>query len=374
MTANHQKLMALDAVPGAEETRGEDLWQGAQGYLLGLVLSALLTALAFFFTGSDWLWGPSIPVALSVLAVAQIGVHLAFFLHLTTAPDSVNNSLALAFGTLIVALVIGGTLWIMYHMNLNMPPMTQMAAPAVTAAGAMGSQNATGVIEAASPTPVAAKVGGVVRSIDCDVGSRVRRGQLCATIDAPTLAQAVAQSEGALRAAQMRVAQDQAALAAAQARAAHRPAAKGRVDTLRQALSSDQRGATAAQQELDAAKARLEDAKVVAPTDGVVLARNVEPGQAVAANSQHPLFLLAPDATTVVFRGFAPGSAAAALKAGEKVVFTVDQLQGETFEGEIIRVAAVQGAAVAEVVVLAPNPRAAMKPGMKATIRMPASN
>ena len=126
MTADHEKLMALDAAPGAEDAQAEHLLSGAQGYLLGLVLSALLTALAFFFTGSDWLWGPSIPVALSVLAVAQIGVHLAFFLHLTTAPDSVNNSLALAFGTLIVALVIGGTLWIMYHMNQNMPPMDQI--------------------------------------------------------------------------------------------------------------------------------------------------------------------------------------------------------------------------------------------------------
>src|SRR5208283_3363079 len=179
MSANHEKLMALDTVPGAEDARGEDLWEGVQGYLIGLVLSALLTALAFFFTGSDWLWGPSIPVALSVLAVAQIGVHLAFFLHLTTAPDSVNNSLALAFGTLIVGLVIGGTLWIMYHMNLNMPPMTQMATPAITKAG---SRSATGVIEAASPTPVAAKIAGAIRSIDCEVGAQVRQGQLCATI------------------------------------------------------------------------------------------------------------------------------------------------------------------------------------------------
>ena len=80
MTANHEKLMALDAAPGSEDARTEHLLSGAQGYFLGLVLSALLTALAFFFTGSAWLWGPNIPVALSVLAVAQIGVHLAFFL------------------------------------------------------------------------------------------------------------------------------------------------------------------------------------------------------------------------------------------------------------------------------------------------------
>ncbi len=366
MTANHEKLMALDAVPGAEDARGEDLWEGVQGYLIGLVLSALLTALAFFFTGSDWLWGPSIPVALSVLAVAQIGVHLAFFLHLTTAPDSVNNSLALAFGTLIVGLVIGGTLWIMYHMNLNMPPMTQMATPAITKAG---SRSATGVIEAASPTPVAAKIAGVIRSIDCEVGAQVRQGQLCATIDARPLEQAVAQGESALRAAQARVTQDQTALAAARALAARRPAARGRVGALQDALGRDERSADAAREELDAAKARLDDAKIVAPTDGVVTARNVAPGQTVAANSQQPLFLFAPGAA-VEFKASLPGSLAA-LKPGDSVVFTVEALRGKSFDGEILSVTPAQGGEGGQVVVRAKNPGAALRPGMKARIRTP---
>jgi cytochrome o ubiquinol oxidase subunit IV len=60
------------------------------------------------------------------LAVAQIGVHLVFFLHITTAPDNTNNVLALAFGVLIVALVIGGSIWIMDHLDERMMPMDQM--------------------------------------------------------------------------------------------------------------------------------------------------------------------------------------------------------------------------------------------------------
>jgi cytochrome o ubiquinol oxidase subunit IV len=59
-----------------------------------------------------------------VLAVAQIGVHLVFFLHITTAPDNTNNILALAFGVLIVVLIIGGSLWIMANLNRNMMPST----------------------------------------------------------------------------------------------------------------------------------------------------------------------------------------------------------------------------------------------------------
>ncbi|MGB8128121.1 MAG: cytochrome C oxidase subunit IV family protein, partial [Pseudolabrys sp.] len=69
---------------------------------------------------------PAIPSALVALAVAQIGVHLVFFLHITTAPDNTNNVLALAFGVLIVGLIIGGSVWIMDHMNQIMMPMHQL--------------------------------------------------------------------------------------------------------------------------------------------------------------------------------------------------------------------------------------------------------
>jgi len=61
-----------------------------------------------------------------VLALAQMGVHLVFFLHITTGPDNTNNVLALAFGVLFVVLVIGGSLWIMANLNHNMMPMDQL--------------------------------------------------------------------------------------------------------------------------------------------------------------------------------------------------------------------------------------------------------
>jgi len=61
-----------------------------------------------------------------VLAIAQMGVHLVFFLHITTGPDNTNNVLALAFGVLIVLLVMCGSLWIMANLNHNMMPMDQL--------------------------------------------------------------------------------------------------------------------------------------------------------------------------------------------------------------------------------------------------------
>nr|WP_294516603.1 cytochrome o ubiquinol oxidase subunit IV [uncultured Rhodopila sp.] len=111
---------ATDVAPG------EDDAESVLTYVVGLALAVLLTIVSFFIAGTSLVWGPSIPVALTVLAIAQMGVHLVFFLHITTGPDNVNNVMALAFGVLIVMLIMAGSLWIMSHMNHNMMPMEQM--------------------------------------------------------------------------------------------------------------------------------------------------------------------------------------------------------------------------------------------------------
>lgn len=125
---NHSDLengsLLGDIVPGDERLDRRDATEAAWGYLVGLALAVLLTAVSFFITGTSLVWGPSIPVALVVLAIAQMGIHLVFFLHITTAPDNANNILALAFGVLIVFLVLAGSLWIMANLNHNMMPMT----------------------------------------------------------------------------------------------------------------------------------------------------------------------------------------------------------------------------------------------------------
>ena len=116
---------ADDVAPGDEGT-GEDIASGVRGYLIGFVLAALLTGVSFYIARSTLVWQPSIPIALTVLAIAQMGVHLVFFLHLTSGPDNINNALALAFGLLIVMLLVFGSLWIMTHLNHRMMPMEQL--------------------------------------------------------------------------------------------------------------------------------------------------------------------------------------------------------------------------------------------------------
>ena len=99
---------------------------GIRSYLVGLLLATALSAVSFYIARSTLVWAPSIPIALSVLALAQIGVHLVFFLHITTGKDSINNVLALAFGILIVLLLVFGSLWIMSNLNRNMLPMEEV--------------------------------------------------------------------------------------------------------------------------------------------------------------------------------------------------------------------------------------------------------
>ena len=115
-----------DRAPGDEttpETAREETRAGFRTYLIGLGLATVLTVISFWAAGTPLLWGPGVAIGLAVLAIAQMGVHLVFFLHVTTGPDNTNNVLALAFGVLIVGLVVAGSLWIMTHLNANvMPP------------------------------------------------------------------------------------------------------------------------------------------------------------------------------------------------------------------------------------------------------------
>ena len=127
MTNGHEQIgHAVDIAPGDEHLEGGGIAERVYGYVTGLGLAILLTATSFFVAGTNLVWEPSIPVALVVLAIAQMGVHLVFFLHITTGADNTNNVLALAFGLLIVFLVIGGSLWIMANLNHNMMPMDQI--------------------------------------------------------------------------------------------------------------------------------------------------------------------------------------------------------------------------------------------------------
>ena len=105
---------------------GSSTRHGLRTYLIGLGLATVMTIASFWAAQTHLIYGPGISVAIVVLAIAQMGIHLVFFLHITTAPDNANNVLALAFGILIACLVIFGSLWIMANLDHNMLPAEQM--------------------------------------------------------------------------------------------------------------------------------------------------------------------------------------------------------------------------------------------------------
>jgi cytochrome o ubiquinol oxidase operon protein cyoD len=117
----HQEM--LDVAPGNPH---DSVVSETVSYVIGLALALLLTGISFWVASTSSLWGPGVAVGLVVLAIAQMGVHLVFFLHITSGPDNTNNVLALAFGVLIVFLVMIGTIWIMAHMNANMGPSPEL--------------------------------------------------------------------------------------------------------------------------------------------------------------------------------------------------------------------------------------------------------
>ena len=123
MTEHERENELYNVPPGAPH---DSMLSETVSYVIGLGLALLLTGISFWVASTSSLWGPGVAVGLVVLAIAQMGIHLVFFLHITTGPDNTNNVLALAFGILIVALIVAGSLWIMAHLDHNMLPMSEL--------------------------------------------------------------------------------------------------------------------------------------------------------------------------------------------------------------------------------------------------------
>ena len=106
---------------GHEQPGKSPDWQsGLVKPLLGLAASIVLTLASFWAAGTHLVWGPGVPVLLAALAIGQMGVHLVFFLHVSSGPESTNTILALAFGVFVVALVVFGSLIIMANLDARM--------------------------------------------------------------------------------------------------------------------------------------------------------------------------------------------------------------------------------------------------------------
>jgi cytochrome o ubiquinol oxidase operon protein cyoD len=115
-----------DGAQGIGPGIGEHRPVRGRSYIIGLFYAVVLTLASFWASSTGMIYAPGVPILLAVLAIAQMGVHLVFFLHISSAPDQANNFLALAFGTFVVGLIVFGSMLIMANLNHAMVPMDQM--------------------------------------------------------------------------------------------------------------------------------------------------------------------------------------------------------------------------------------------------------
>jgi HlyD family secretion protein len=382
-------LHQTDTAPGYERPDGAEIAEGIKSYLIGLGLAILLTCVSFFISGTTLVWGPSIPVALVVLAIAQMGVHLVFFLHITTGPDNVNNVMALAFGVLIVLLLLVGSLWIMANLDHNMASTNQIMEMQLERGPEVRTVTASGIVGPTVTAPVGAHASGEIQALYCNANMQVKAGQLCAKVDPRPYQIIVDKNRAALASAETRLEKDKAALAQAKAAfESHEAPAKRRtsspkaIDKSRKAFERaqtqterDEARVAELQAALHAAEINLGYTDIVSPIDGTVVSRNVEMGQTVAADSETPpLFVIAVDPTLTHIDAIISAKDSSEVKLGDKVSFTIEAYPNRKFSGTVtqIRPSAQTDEHVANygVVISAPNPDLVLKPGMAATIRI----
>jgi RND family efflux transporter MFP subunit len=317
-----------------------------------------------------------------------MGVHLVFFLHITTGPDNVNNVLALAFGVLIVLLLLAGSLWIMANLNHNMAYSGETMQMPPEAGPGIRAVTASGVVAPTATAPVRARVSGVIQSVYCDANIQVKAGQVCAKIDPRPYQIVVDQSKADLQASEARLEKDKADLAQAKAAfesheaLAKRPAiSRKAIDKSRKAFERaqtqtkrDEARVALLQAALHAAEINLNYTDIVSPIDGTVVSRNAETGQTVAADSETPLFVLAGDFSLVHIDTTISSEESRKVKLNGKATFTVAAFPNRQFSGTVTQIRpspqTYEHAATTDVVISASNPDLLLKPGMTATIRI----
>ena len=290
---------------------------------------------------------------------------------------------ALAGGAALVIIGLLG-LWL-FGGSARTGYVTQRAAPGDVSRAV----TATGSVNPVLTITVGTYVSGVIQAIYCDFNTKVHKGQLCAKIDPRPYKSIVDQDRANLATGKAQLEKDQANLAYATASrkrisalfassAASRDQLDSAVSTEAQAkaqVALDRGTLQERDASLSAAEINLGYTDITSPVDGTVVSRNVTMGQTVAASFQTPtMFLIATDLSKMQVDTNVSESDIGRVHGGEIARFTVEAFPNRTFEGTIDQVRqapqTVQNVVTYDVVITAPNPDFALKPGMTATVRI----
>jgi HlyD family secretion protein len=261
---------------------------------------------------------------------------------------------------------------------------------------------ATGNLRPTNQVDVGSEVSGRIDRVFVDVNDRVGRGQVLAQINTDVIEDQIRQAQANLNSARASVAQAGATLDVDSAQLARLQevfrlsdgkvpsrteleAAEAAVKRGRAAVASAQASVAAAQAQLSSAMTNRERAVIRSPVSGVVLARQIEPGQTVAASFNTPtLFVIAEDLSQMQLRVSIDEADVGQVEAGQRATFTVDAYPGRQFPANVERIALAsnntatstqqqqqgqQGNAVViyEARLTVDNPDGLLRPGMTAT-------
>jgi HlyD family secretion protein len=248
---------------------------------------------------------------------------------------------------------------------------------------------ATGTVNPELTIIVGTAVSGIIRELNCDYNTQVKKGQICAKIDPRPYQSVVDENSANLAVAKAQLVKDQANLTYAKlalgraatllpTHAVSQDAYDSAKSTYDQALAQitfDEATIQQRQASLDAAQVNLDYTDIVSPVDGTVVSRNVTMGQTVAASFQTPtLFLIATDLTKMEVDANVSESDVGGIKPGNKATFTVDAYPKRTFEGTVTQVRqspqTVQNVVTYDIVISVNNSDLTLMPGMTAASRI----
>lgn len=257
----------------------------------------------------------------------------------------------------------------------------------VTRGNIRSSVKATGTVNAVTTVLVGTQVSGTLRNLYVDFNSFVKKGQLLAQIDPATFEAQVQQARANLAAAEANVKKTEAAIIDAQRQLSRNKELFSRKLISRSDLDTAETNEMSAAAQLEANKAQVEQTKaalkiaetnlqytrIVSPVDGMVISRNVDVGQTVAASFQTPtLFNIAQDLSKMQIDTSVDEADIGQIRVDQKVEFTVDAYPNKIFNGRVsvIRNApiTIQNVVTYDVVVLMRNPEMVLKPGMTANV------
>jgi HlyD family secretion protein len=255
---------------------------------------------------------------------------------------------------------------------------------------------ATGTLEPTNTVSVGSELSGILKSVEVNFNDRVKIGQVLARLDTSKLEAQITQSKAALESAKAKVLQAQATVAETTAKLSQfqkvRELSNGKVpsqseiDAAEAALERAKANAASASADVSQAQATLKANEtdlsksiILSPMNGVVLTRNIEPGQTVAASFEAPvLFTLAQDLTQMELHVDVDEADIGKVKEGQKATFSVSAYPNRTFEARITQAryasTTTSGVVTYETVLKVDNTDLSLRPGMTATADITVKN